>query len=310
MNHPGEIDALTRLVRPDVAVITTVEPAHLGFFPSVEAIADAKAEIFNGMSPRGAAILNRDNPHYARLAAAAQARGIVRILELRRASRGGGAAHRLPSLRHRERGDGLGDGRDRRLLHRHSRPALGDEQPRRAGRGQGGRRRRRRRRRGAWRARADGRARPAPQDRRYGGGAADLIDESYNASPASMRAALAVLAANAPDKGGRRIAVLGDMLELGARIARGFMPSSREPLADARVDLVFTVGPEMRALYDALPKQRRGAHAATAAEMAELLPARLCAGRRRDGQGLLRQPHARRSWRGFSPRRPSRAVKG
>ena len=81
MNHPGEIDALARLVRPDVAVITTIEPAHLGFFASVEAIADAKAEIFNAMGPRGAAILNRDNPHYARLAAAAQEKGIVRILE-------------------------------------------------------------------------------------------------------------------------------------------------------------------------------------------------------------------------------------
>src|SRR5579885_1217348 len=80
MNHPGEIDALARLVRPDVAVITTVEPAHLGFFSSVEAIADAKAEIFAGVGPRGAAVLNRDNPHYARLAAAAMAKGIVRIL--------------------------------------------------------------------------------------------------------------------------------------------------------------------------------------------------------------------------------------
>ena len=72
MNHPGEIAALTRLVRPHIAVITTVEPAHLGFFRSVEEIADAKAEIFLGLEPGGAAILNRDNPHYARLAAAAR----------------------------------------------------------------------------------------------------------------------------------------------------------------------------------------------------------------------------------------------
>src|SRR6266446_1556387 len=71
MNHPGEIAHLTRLVRPHVAVITTVEPAHLGFFPSVEAIADAKAEIFLGLEPGGIAILNRDNPHYARLTSAA-----------------------------------------------------------------------------------------------------------------------------------------------------------------------------------------------------------------------------------------------
>src|SRR5215469_10288842 len=80
MNHAGEIDALTRIVQPDVAVITTIEPVHLGFFASVEAIADAKAEIFNGVPVEGAAILNRDNAFFDRLAAAAEARGITRIL--------------------------------------------------------------------------------------------------------------------------------------------------------------------------------------------------------------------------------------
>src|SRR5208282_2282119 len=68
MNHPGEISVLTRLVRPHVAVITTVAPAHLGFFPSVQAIADAKAEIFLGLEAGGVAVLNRDNPYYERLA--------------------------------------------------------------------------------------------------------------------------------------------------------------------------------------------------------------------------------------------------
>ena len=80
MNHRGEIADLTRLVRPHVAVITTVEPVHLGFFPSVEAIADAKAEIFRGLESGGVAVLNRDNPHYARLAAAARHAGAVEIL--------------------------------------------------------------------------------------------------------------------------------------------------------------------------------------------------------------------------------------
>jgi UDP-N-acetylmuramoyl-tripeptide--D-alanyl-D-alanine ligase len=109
------------------------------------------------------------------------------------------------------------------------------------------------------------------------GGTAELIDESYNASPAAMRAALAVLGANAPDKGGRRIAVLGDMLELGPAAAR-LHAELAGPVLDAGVDLVFTVGSDMRALHDALPKKRRGAHAETAAEMAELLPERLAAG--------------------------------
>src|SRR5207244_13082207 len=80
MNHPGEIAALTRLVRPHVAIITTISPAHIGFFPSVEAIANAKGEIFQGMPRDGVAVLNRDNPHFERLAAAARACGLARIL--------------------------------------------------------------------------------------------------------------------------------------------------------------------------------------------------------------------------------------
>ena len=67
MNHTGELSALTRLIRPDIAIITTVAPVHLGFFRSVEAIADAKAEILEGLVPGGAAVLNRDNPHFERL---------------------------------------------------------------------------------------------------------------------------------------------------------------------------------------------------------------------------------------------------
>ena len=84
MNHAGEIEPLVRMVRPHVAVITTVEPVHLEFFAGIEAIADAKAEIFAGVEPGGAAVLNRDNSQFARLAASAQARGISRIVIFRR----------------------------------------------------------------------------------------------------------------------------------------------------------------------------------------------------------------------------------
>ena len=80
MNHAGEIGPLSRQVQPDVAVITTIEAVHLEHFGSVEAIADAKAEIFEGMSPNGAVVLNRDNPHFARLVAAARTKGLSRIL--------------------------------------------------------------------------------------------------------------------------------------------------------------------------------------------------------------------------------------
>jgi UDP-N-acetylmuramoyl-tripeptide--D-alanyl-D-alanine ligase len=112
---------------------------------------------------------------------------------------------------------------------------------------------------------------------RAGDGAAELIDESYNASPASMRAALAVLGAMIPGKGARRIAVLGDMLELGDE-ARRLHAELAQPIAEGGIALVFTVGPNMRALYDALPKRLRGGHAASSAEMAEIIARRLRAG--------------------------------
>ncbi|MGG6497747.1 UNVERIFIED_CONTAM: Mur ligase family protein, partial [Bacteroidetes bacterium 56_B9] len=67
MNHAGEIEPLVSMVRPHVAVITTVAPVHLEFFESVEAIADAKAEIFAGVEPGGTAVLNHDNPQFERL---------------------------------------------------------------------------------------------------------------------------------------------------------------------------------------------------------------------------------------------------
>ena len=276
MNHSGEIDALTRLVRPEIALITAVEPVHLGFFASVEAIADAKAEIFNAMGPRGAAILNRDNPHYARLAAAAQEKGIVRIL--------GFGAHAEASVRLIDchlyatasavTASVMGEIVDYCIAipGRHwvmnslavlaaVKAAGGDVGAAAASLGTA--------------AAMEGRGKRHKLQVR--GGTADLIDESYNASPASMRAAIDVLAANVPEKGGRRIAVLGDMLELGEASAT-LHAGLAEPLKEARVDLVFTVGSEMRALHDALPKSQRGAHAASAAEMAELLPARLVAG--------------------------------
>jgi UDP-N-acetylmuramoyl-tripeptide--D-alanyl-D-alanine ligase len=97
-------------------------------------------------------------------------------------------------------------------------------------------------------------------------GEAVLLDESYNANPASMAAALALLRATRVFGRGRRIAVLGDMLELGSReeeLHRGLA----EPIEAAGVDLVFAAGPRMRALYDALPEARRGAWAPTAAEL-------------------------------------------
>jgi UDP-N-acetylmuramoyl-tripeptide--D-alanyl-D-alanine ligase len=276
MNHPGEIAALTRLVRPDVAVITTIEPAHLGFFSSLEAIADAKAEIFEGVEPGGAAVLNRDNPHFARLAAAATARGITRILGF---GAHGEAAVRLIDCHLHATASAvtaaiLGEIVDYcvAIPGRHwvmnslavlaavtasggdvsaAAAALGTIEP------------------------LDGRGRRHKIAVR--GGTAELIDESYNASPAAMRAALVVLGASVPGQGGRRIAVLGDMRELGAASAE-LHAALAGPIIDAGIDLVFTVGEDMRGLFEALPPQRRGAHRATAAEAAELVAEHLSGG--------------------------------
>ena len=86
MNHPGEIDPLSRLVRPDVALITTVEGAHAEFFDSIEQIADAKAEIFTGMDEGGIAVLNRGQPPFPPLGRcrAGTGRGPYRGLRRRR----------------------------------------------------------------------------------------------------------------------------------------------------------------------------------------------------------------------------------
>jgi len=273
MNHPGEIDALARIVRPQVAVITTIEPAHLGFFPSVEAIADAKAEIFVGMEPTGAAILNRDNPHYARLAAAARARGLNRILGFGRDPE---AAIRLVDSHIYATASAvtatvMGEIVDYCIAIPGEHWVMNSLAVLGAVKALGGDV-------GAAAAAMSSLRPLAGRGERHrlalDGGAAELIDESYNASPASMRAAFAVLGAAMPEAGGRRIAVLGDMLELGDDAPR-LHTELGAPLLAAGVDLVFTVGGDMRALYDALPKRLRGGHAAQASDMAETVVRRL-----------------------------------
>lgn len=276
MNHPGEIDALTRMVRPHVAVITTIEPAHLGFFPSVEAIADAKAEIFRGVERGGAAILNRDNPHYARLAKAAQDCGIARII--------GFGAHREAAVRlvdYELRDNGstvraamMGETIDYTIGIAGNHWIMNSLAVLAAVHAAGG----------DAKAAAATLASLAPLAGRgerhrvpVADGSFTLIDESYNASPASMRAAFAVLGSTRPEAGGRRIAVLGDMLELGTE-SHQLHVALAQPLVDSGADLVFTLGDEMRALDDALPAACRGGHANDVGALARLLGERLRAG--------------------------------
>ena len=269
MNHAGEIDPLSRMVQPHVALITTVEAVHLEFFPSVEAIADAKAEIFSGLLPGGVAVINRDNPHYERLNAAAKTSPAGRIISF--------GAHPLADIRlvdvalMPDSSDVTVDFMGRRLVYRLGSPgrhivlnslgllgvvdALGADIARAAealihvtppaGRG-------------------------ARLHLGEAGHEITLLDESYNANPAAVRAALAILSSTPVGKGGRRIAVLGDMRELGeqsAALHAGLAPD----LAPNKVDLLFACGPYMKALWDDTPAALRGSYAADSSALEPLL---------------------------------------
>jgi len=265
MNHAGEIAPLTRLVRPHVAIITTVEPVHLEFFGSLEAIADAKAEIFLGLEPGGAAVVNRDNPQFARLEQSAKQAGVGRIVSF---GEHAGADARLVNCSLRSDGSTvqarmLGTdvtyklGAPGRHLVLNSLAvlaavalvggdlalaalALAELQP------------------------ASGRGSRVSLD--VPGGAVLLIDESYNANPASMRAALDLLGHAEVGARGRRIAVLGDMLELGPSGAELHGALAEAVVANG-VDLVFCCGPLMRALWEALPSAYQGGYAETSAAL-------------------------------------------
>jgi UDP-N-acetylmuramoyl-tripeptide--D-alanyl-D-alanine ligase len=261
MNHAGELSALTRLVRPHVAVVTTIAPAHIGHFSGEEAIADAKGEIFEGLEPGGVAIIPADNAHYERLRAkAAQHAGTVisfgraahadvRLLDVVAAPGGG-------SLVTADLGDGklcytVAQPGDHWVINSLAimaavRAAGGDlgaaglalaEMEGLAGRG----------------ARH---AIAAPDG--DGSGVATLIDESYTATPASMAVTLAGLGAT---PAARRIAVLGAMRELGADEDR-YHAELAGPVMAAGIAHAVLVGPEMAALADALGKSAGAALAA------------------------------------------------
>jgi UDP-N-acetylmuramoyl-tripeptide--D-alanyl-D-alanine ligase len=265
MNHAGEITPLTKLVRPHVAIVTTIAPVHLEFFKSVDAIADAKAEIFLGVAPGGAAVINHDNAQFARLRRRAAKAGVDRIVSFGEHAKADARLVRyaLQPEASTVEADILGH----RVAYKIGAPgkhlvvnslavlaaaslvgadlalaalALAEQAPA-AGRG----------------TRI---ALGVP------GGGALLIDESYNANPLSMRAAFALLGQAPIGARGRRIAVLGDMLELGAAGAdlhRELAGAIREH----GIDLVYCAGPLMAALWEALPSERRGGYAKDASAL-------------------------------------------
>jgi UDP-N-acetylmuramoyl-tripeptide--D-alanyl-D-alanine ligase len=274
MNHAGEIAPLSRLVRPHAVAITNIEAVHVeNFSDGAAGVARAKAEIFEGLEARGAAILNADNPWTAELTRAAQAKsGQVRTF-----GAAAGADAQLVSFSATPRGaevksriDGAPLDYTLRQSAAHWGPmslcallmldalgldldlavrALADFEPL-AGRG-------------------------VTMTRLGPRGAFTLVDESYNASPVSVAAALTALGAR-PARG-RHIAALTDMLELGADAPARHAALAGEVEA-AGVDLVFCAGPLMRSLWDALPKSVRGAWAPAAADLAPALNAAVAAG--------------------------------
>jgi UDP-N-acetylmuramoyl-tripeptide--D-alanyl-D-alanine ligase len=249
MNNAGEISVLTHHVRPHVAVITTIAPAHIENLGSIEAIADAKAEIFDALEQGGTAVIPTDVPQFSQLLAAAQKAG-AKVLSFGRAAE---ADVRLIDAIPAANGGSLVTAQiaDRRLCYTVAEPGehwisnslavLGAVFA--AGGDLGAA--------GLALAEIGGlKGRGARHQVSAAGGKALLIDESYNANPASMRATLRQLG-HTPAT--RRIAVLGSMKELGD-FAPGFHEQLAEPLLEAQVDYAVLVGDEMLALARHLGK--------------------------------------------------------
>ena len=265
MNHAGEIAPLSRLTRPHIAIVTTIAPVHLESLGSLSRIADAKAEIFLGVQPGGAVIVNRDIAQYEQLRRRARQAGIERVISFGEHAQADAcllksALHPRCSTVH---ADILGTeiaykiGAPGRHLVLNSLAVLAAVALAGADL--------------ALAALALGEleaipGRGAPVEIDLPGGPALVIDESYNANPASMAAALALLGQAPLGPQGRRIAVLGDMLELGPKgkaLHRGLAAA----VAANAVDLVYCCGPLMHTLWQALPASRRGGYAGDSAAL-------------------------------------------
>lgn len=276
MNHAGEITPLSRLARPHLALISRIAAAHRGHFNSLDEIAAAKAEIFAGLEPNGAALLNRDDEYYEFLAQKARSAGHFFVCSFGRSEE---ADYRLVSETE------TAQGRQCRLKLRDEREVDFTLQAHGAHNALNGC--------AALAATAELALRPAhdaallPADKeafwakaaaalaqfQAGAGrgaryrlalphknAAEgeflLIDESYNANPLSMAAAIKMLGETQPAGGGRRIAVLGDMLELGAE-TQSAHEELAEKLAAAPVNIAFLAGEAMRFLQQALQQRHK-----------------------------------------------------
>ncbi|ESX28128.1 UDP-N-acetylmuramoylalanyl-D-glutamyl-2,6-diaminopimelate--D-alanyl-D-alanine ligase [Mesorhizobium sp. LSJC264A00] len=276
MNHPGEIRPLVKMVRPHVAIVTMIAAAHLGFFRNLDEIAKAKAEIFEGIEPGGAALLNRDDARWKLLDKMARAAGLEHVFGFGENAR---STYKLTKCElHADHSDITARIGGQDVVARIGAPGRHMVQNVLAVLG------------AAHLVEADiakvaealadlsaERGRGKRHVLRHPKGLITLIDESYNANPASMAAAMALLNATPVTGEGRRIAVLGDMLELGDHSAK-LHAALAELIVGTGTHTVFLGGPEMRALADILPDEIKTEYRAGAEELKPLLLSTLEAG--------------------------------
>lgn len=251
MNHSGEIRTLVDMVQPDAAIITCVEAAHMGNFENLEEIASAKAEIMEGLVKGGTILLNRDNGHFDYLYDHAKKLGIEK--NAKSYGEGEDADFKLLNIKSHEDcscftaeigGEELAVklGAPGRHLVQNAIGVLAFCAIFKADLAHAGM---------ALAEFSAEKGRGARSVREIIGGEFTLIDESYNANPASMRAAISLLSSSATGRSGRRIAVLGDMLEMG-RFSETLHAELAQPLQEANVDIVALSGKEMNHLADTL----------------------------------------------------------
>ena len=269
MNHAGEIRPLVKLVRPHVAIVTMIAAAHLGHFHSLDDIARAKAEIFEGIVPGGHALINRDDHRWRILDKLAREAGVQHIVGFGEHSRSQvklmactlGADRSTISVKVGGETFEARIGAPGRHMVQNVLAVLGAAYLVGADVGMAAE---------ALASLKAERGRGARMTLMHPDGPFTVIDESYNANPASMKAALDLLARAEVAEGGRRIAVLGDMRELGAHSSK-LHAALAEPLRGAAPDLVFLAGAEMAALEAELADRLPVEYRETGAELVPLL---------------------------------------
>lgn len=274
MGDPGSVLGPARLIRPRVAVITTIAPGHLRKHPNIESIADTKAAVYQALEPGGVAVLPRDSEHYPRLLAAAREAGAahtlsfggheqadVRLVDAALSATGSGvtAEYMGEQCRYRLRQAG-------RHLVINSLAVLAAAAAVEAD----------------WKQAAKDMAgarfmsrRGAPASLKMHGGTITVVNDTYNANPASVVAAIETLGLHDPTEGGSRLAVLADMSGVTGDSGVAAHVEMTGPLQDAGVDHVLTMGEMTAHLHRSLPTEMRGRHCATPKELCHELLERL-----------------------------------